>query len=275
MEQAQHEQHQSLSVSDATPQETIDIAKKKNLDSVDEPEADYAGDDSTAPRESSSPTKNNRPKWILLVVSAIIIFLIVIILSLKNSLDASKYSDGCYENELSTAVAEENGDNYMAFSNDSQANFEDRFETRNPWHKEYLLNEWGEEDTTHPMLVTHIIGESLWNIRIEYIPPTDNLPFECFRVYITEDGAITSMYGPAEILVRGADGETHNVEIGTIEDYAAYIIDSSNVNMLKNYLNQDEFEIRINFEKWNERHHTQGRWWSDAGFFQKAINTLL
>ena len=199
---------------------------------------------------------------------------IIFLTAILSSCSVGKRYDN-NDNEFSTAITGEIEDGHIAYSNAPQADLEDCFEFRNPWHKEYFHNDWGEDDTAHPMLVTHIIGESLWNLRIEYIPPTEDLPLEWFRVFITEDGNITSMYGPAEILVRGSDGETHNVEVSTVEDYAAYIGEPSSVNILKYYLNQDQFDIRINFEKWNERHHTQGRWWSDAGYFQRAINTML
>ena len=80
---------------------------------------------------------------------------------------------------------------------------------------------------------------------------------------------------PVNILIRGADGETKNVPVTDVTDGVAYITDPGAVAVLMDYLNTDQFDILLEFDKYNERHKTKAHWWSEPGFFNHAIDTML
>lgn len=156
-----------------------------------------------------------------------------------------------------------------------EESFEDRFECFNPWHKDYFKNEWGEQDLTKPYLYA-TMGGSNWNIHIDYLPADSEDPYGIFRFYIVDsDGYITSSYEPVNILVRGSDGETMVVDVTGTRDYVTFVEDPSTVYALMQMLDQETFDIQMQFGKWNERHSTQAKWYCDPGFFRHAIDTML
>lgn len=160
-------------------------------------------------------------------------------------------------------------------ANAPDVNSDEYFETYNPWHIEYLHDEWGEDDTTYPFLSTYLQGTG-WNIKLDYMPPTSENPNGLFRLQLVdEDGQSKDMFGPVNILIRGSDGETKAVPVTGVAHGIAFVEDPATVEGLKWYLNKDNFDILMEFEKYNERHRTKARWESTPGFFQSAIDIML
>lgn len=145
----------------------------------------------------------------------------------------------------------------------------------NPWRKDFFQNEWGEDITNSPYLYT-VLNGSGWDIHIDYIPPTSDFRWGAFRFWLLDnDGRLTSSYGPVNILVRGSDGETNSIEVTGTRDGITFVEEPASIETLKHYLNQESFDIRMEFEKYNERHSTQARWNSSDSSLLEAIDKLL
>lgn len=175
-----------------------------------------------------------------------------------------------------TEEAETDVENYLdsSFSNAMGENSDEYFETFNPWQVHNFVNEWGEE-TEHKFLST-VIQASGWDINIQYKPGETQLPQGAFRFsIIDDDGHTEEMWGPVNIYIRGSDGETKAVEVTGVRDNLAFVEDPNTVAELKYYFDQENFDIRMEFEKYLERHTSQGRWESTPGFFKRAIETML
>ncbi|MDE7438765.1 MAG: hypothetical protein K2M93_09810 [Muribaculaceae bacterium] len=152
---------------------------------------------------------------------------------------------------------------------------EERFEYANPWRLNHFKNEWGEENPNAPFLSTNL-QSTPWDINLDFVPSDDITPAGSFRLYIMDsDGMKTDLMGPVSMYVRGADGETYSLEITGVRDGIVFIEDPATVIALKEYLNNEEFDFRLEFEKYLERHSTQGHWSSTPGFFQRAVDKLL
>lgn len=263
-------QLKSLLDTGALTQDEFAAAKKRILEAgspselSNEPEA--IPESTETVRESG---KSTNTKWIILVaaITVIVVLIVIFASSGEKATEAPEYIATPTEEEQQAALEE-------IFADYPEESFEEQFESFNPWHVDYFTNEWGEPDTSKPMLYS-TIGDSYWGIRIQYVPATEEIPQDVFRFLVTQNGEIANAYGPLEILFRGADGETKRVDVMNEMDYPAYVVEPSTVNALKYYLNHEEFDLRINFGIWNERHHAQGRWTSTPGFFQEAINKLL
>lgn len=253
----------------AFTQEEFDVAKIRILDSADVPPQQEQIEQPSCPIESSHPTSKKKSKLILLGGIGAIVVIVIMVLSISRSEDIT-YSSS-YDSVEESTLNETEVD--YAYDDDYSEEVGDGLTVGNPWRKDYFGNEWDEPIPSKPMLYS-TIGESYWGIRIEYVPPTNEVPQEVFRFFITKDGKITEVYGPIEILVRGADGETKKVEVADEKDYPAYIIDPSTVDALKFYFNQEQFDIRINFDIYGEG-HSQGQWRSAPGSLQEAIDKLL
>lgn len=156
-----------------------------------------------------------------------------------------------------------------------EESFEDRFESMNPWRRGYFKNEWDEDLPDKPYLYTTLPGTG-WDIYIGYESALSSQTASgVFGFSIMDEHGKTSMYGPVNILVRGTDGETKVLLVTRVDKGVAYVADPAEVEGFKYYLNTDQFDILLEFDKYNERHKTQAHWWSEAGFFQHAIETML
>lgn len=179
-------------------------------------------------------------------------------------------------------------DEYPAFAEEAQAenledilakfpeeSFDERFESMNPWRKGYFKNEWDEDIPDNPYIYT-ILSGSPWDVRIAYeSAQSSQTTSGVFGINIMDEHDATSIEGPVTILVRGSDGETKTIPVSKFSGGTIYIADPMAVESLKGYLNNDEFDILLDFEKYLERHKTKAHWWSDSGFFQRAIETML
>lgn len=160
-------------------------------------------------------------------------------------------------------------------ANIPKESFEERFESMNPWRKGYFKNEWGEDNPNLPYIYTTITG-SAWDIHVGYeSAKSTQTASGVFGIYIMDEHGHTSMYAPVNILIRGADGETKNVPVTDVTDGVAYITNPGAVAVLMDYLNTDQFDILLEFDKYNERHATQARWEASPGSYGEAINKLL
>lgn len=256
----------------ALTQEEFDAAKKRILESDETPhqqkqeqQALFSEDNTTLPKKST--------KWIILsIVTAIIIIVAIVYLKRGNDIF---YADDIPTEIEATGEEDELAVPEEAISGWQEESFEEQFERRNPWHKEYFKDEWGEPNTSKPYIYTTLQGTS-WNIHIDYSLDSSDGPYELFRLYLVdEEGHITSSYGPVNILIRGSDGVTQEVEVTGTRGSVTFIEAPSTVMTLKHYLDQEEFDILMEFEKYNERHTTKATWYCDPGFFQHAIDTML
>ena len=153
-------------------------------------------------------------------------------------------------------------------------NSDEYFETHNRWKLSHFTNEWGEEKPDDPFLYTTLYS-SQWNIRVDYIPPYSDNPHGLFRFSILDkDGHKENSYGPVDIIVRGTDGETKSVEITATENGFTYVQDPATVEGLKYYFDHEDFDIKIEFENYLERHSAQSHWTCYPGFFTRAINSI-
>lgn len=181
----------------------------------------------------------------------------------------SRYETTISPEELADASLE------AAYRNMPEESFEEVYERLNPWRKDYYKNDWDEDMTENPYIYSEISGNT-WDIHIEYTLAFTQFPDGAFRIYLLDEGRGTTMYGPVKLLVRGADGETINIEVDNVDDSVAYIVNPSSVELLKSYLNTEGFDILLEFDKWNERHQTKGQWWaSEPGYLQYSIDTML
>lgn len=204
---------------------------------------------------------------------AIIVFMLGIVLTGCNRATNNKFSR---ETEYSYSIPsdEQQIEELQKMYNDvPEKSFKDKFESFNPWHLEHFQNEWGE-DTEKAYIYTILSGNS-WNIRIDYIPEDLQATSGVFRFSITDnEGHIQNMYGPVYIIVRDRSGENLSIPVLGVKGSIAFVEDSDAVDGLKALLDNEDFDIRMEFEKYNERHSTQARWESTPGSLQEAIYKL-
>lgn len=237
-------------------QEEFDVAKRRILNN-----------------EEALFSPRNNTKWI--IIGAITVVIVVVFILLSSKKEENPYS-GYVSNEIeATPVQDDAAALEEILSRMHEDSFVERFDRFNPWHKMYFQNEWGEPDTDKPYLSAPLHGNS-WDISLDYMPPEEDYPYGSFRLYLVDrDGHMTSSYGPVNFLIRGSAGEAKIVTITGTKDGFTFIEDQSTVYALKHYLDQEEFDFQLEFEKYNERHVTRGKWYCDKGFFQHAIETML
>lgn len=277
---SKHDQLSKLNVlleSGVLTQEEFDAAKRRVINSQNEPKSNTTVEKSLNTVESSSPIKYKRSHCILIGIGIATIILAIAIIALCGNKDSSinENSYGYTEESPIPSDKEQIAALEKMYADTPEASFEERFELMNPWHKGYFKNEWGEDNPNQPYIYTTLSGAA-WNIHIGYeSAQSSQTTSGVFGLYIMDSDGKTSMFGPVNILVRGSDGETMSVPVTDVSDGVAYIADPGAVEGLKVYLNSDQFDILMEFDKYNERHKTQAHWWSESGFFQHAIDTML
>jgi len=214
-------------------------------------------------------------KWIYIGVGGAIILAIVLVIIFKGDKTPSHNPEISDESEYAIPSDEEQiAELQNLYTDIPEETFEEQFDTFNPWRVEHFLNEWGEE-TEHKFLST-VIQASGWNINIQYKPGDTQLPQGAFRFSIVDDdGHTEEMWDPVNIYIRGSDGETKAVEVTGVRNNLAFVEDPNTVAALKYYFDQENFDIRMEFEKYLERHTSQGRWESTPGYFNRAVEILL
>lgn len=254
--------------SGALTQDEFDAAKSRILNSEDEHTPSMQLQTPMHRDADTSPaTKKKMQRGIILGCIGTMVAIVIILRSTHDS-KAPTYPYDSEELVISDAST-------VTYGYDYPEEIADELPIGNPWRKDYFHNEWGEDITDSPFIYTVLDGTS-WNIHIDYIPPTDEMRWGLFRVYLVDDeGHITDSFGPVNILIRGSDGETNALEITGTRDGITFIEDPSTIEELKYYLNQSMFDIRMEFEKYNERHATQARLESYPGLFLEAIDKLL
>lgn len=260
-------QLKTLLDSGALTQEEFDAAKKRILDSVDTPQPKESSEDASLSENKVSSSAKKLPKWIIpaaIGVIAVIVIIVVSIAGRKDSMDTSYTAD---EEILEDTIAYADEDDEYALN--------DGLTLGNPWRKDYFKNEWGEINENSPMIYAIIKGSG-WDIHIDYVPPTDELRWGLFRFYLLDDdGHLTNSYGPVSILIRDYTGNTESIEVTGTKDGVTFVEDPTYIEMLKHYLDQEQFDIQMEYEKYNERHRTQAHWDASLGSFGEAVNNLL
>ena len=104
---------------------------------------------------------------------------------------------------------------------------------------------------------------------------TKECPYCSREILENNDGRSENLYAPGNSLVRGSDGEAKTIPVSKFSGGTIYIADPMAVESLKEYLNNHEFDLLLDFEKYLERHKTKTHWWSEQVFFQRAIETIL
>ena len=202
-----------------------------------------------------------------------LVFFLVSIVSCSNKKNETEEEYPLLEEEAVMEAPSESLEDI--FAKHPEESFEERFESMNPWRKAYFKNEWDEDRPDKPYLYTTLSGTG-WGIQISYeSAESTNTLSGVFAIFITDEHGKTSMYGPVNILVRGSDDETKIMPVTEVHDGVAYIADPYVVEGFKEYLNSDQFDILLEFEKYNERHKTKAHWWSEPGFFKHAVETML
>lgn len=260
---------QALLDSGVLSQEEFDTAKRRILEGADSLPQQGQVKPPPFPFEKAQPSPNKHLKWIIFgVIGAVVVIVGVVIAVL------SLYS-GSSEQIDSYDLSEQIPTDTIAYVCDYQEETDNGVSLFNPWRKDFLHNEWGEDDPNYPYLYTVLDGTS-WNIQLDYMPPRSEADWESFRFYLLDrDGHITSSYAPVNILIRGSDGETKFVEVTGTRDGITFVEDPTTVEALKYYLDHESFDIRMEFGKYNERHATQSRWECHPGSFQEAIDKFL
>ena len=260
-------QLKALLDSGALTQEEFDAAKKRILDSDEEPSKQESSKNTLTADGQNNPTRKKMPKWIIAVAVAAVAMVVVIVVTTTGGKDSEEPYD------VATDVVE--ADTLYAVDEYAEEEFGDGLTLGNPWRKDYFKNEWGEQNSDSPFIYTVLDGSG-WDIHIDYIPPTEEMRWGLFRFYLLDsDGHLTSSYGPVNILVRGADGETSSIEATGTRDGITFVEDPSEIETLKHYLDEESFDIQLEFEKYNERHKTQAHWDACKGSFEEAKNKLL
>lgn len=263
---AQLAQLKSLLDSGALTQEEFDAAKKRILDSEDKPRPKESSTEDALPEKKGSSSSKKLPKWVIPAVIVAIVIIVVIIVSVSGSKGSKDSSYDVTEEIVGDTICVLEGEDYEPI---------DGLTLGNPWRKDYFKNEWGEKNENSPMIYTILTGTG-WDIHIDYVPPTEESRWGLFRLYLVdEDGKMTNSSGPVTIQVRNIEGDTDVVEVTGTRDGVTFIEDPTSIEILKHYLDQETFDIRVEFEKYNERHATQARWEIASGSFQEAIDKLL
>lgn len=254
-------------------QEEFDAAKKRILDTEDSTNISPMP---PIPNDNKAPvslSKYASKKWILWGIGGVLAIIIMLIV-VCNKRDVSQINTNGNQ-DWDAAKAESDAQFEEALAMAADMNEDDGLSIGNPWRKEYFRNEWGEEITDSPFIYTVLDGTG-WKIQIDFIPPTQEWRWGMFRFYLLDnDYRKTSSYGPINILVRGSDGETRVIDVAETRDGITYVIEPSAITLLSHYLDQETFDIRMEFDKYNERHATQARWEASPGSYGEAINKLL
>lgn len=269
----------------ALTQEEFEKAKNRILNSEESnPDISQISTESSDNKPSSTSAESSSKQVILwCAVGGLALVILLVVLSSKNDNSYptfDKYSEPETEIVEETEVVEEKEafPDYQfeeTFSMDSEVNEYDGLTLGNPWRKDYFHNEWGEDILDEPFIYTSLDGQG-WNIHIDYILPDNQATSGVFRIYLLDHNyRKTDSRGPVNILVRGSDGETRTIEVTGTRDGITFIEEPSAVSLLTYYLNQETFDIRMEFDKYNERHAAQARWEASPQSFQEAVTKLL
>ena len=255
-------------------QEEFDKAKQRVLDNSIQPVSSDKLDESQESNKKTMIDSVKNKKWIIILIAIAIIIVTSIVLSNRDT-TPPRYE---YSDYTSAHSSDDNSDYDSEDVNDIivyEDTIADAFVPSSRWHINYFNNEWGEPNKEDAFLYT-TIGGNAWNIRVDYIPSSEEYPYGSFRFSIRDKyGYLEKSSGPVYIIVRGPDGETKNVEVAGTNNSLTFVEDPATVYALKLYFDQYDFDIKMEFDKWLERHSTQGRWIATPGDFQKAIETLL
>lgn len=266
-------QLKTLLDSGALTQEEFDAAKKRILNTE---ESANTSQMPTVPNDNKIPaplSKSVSKKWTLWGAGGVLAIIILLIVVCNNN-DATQINTNEAQG-LEAAKTESDAQFEEALAMAADMNEDEGLTIGNPWRKDYFHNEWGEEITDSPFIYTILDGTG-WKIQIDFIPPTQEWRWGMFRFYLLDnDYRKTSSYDPVNILVRGSDGETRVIDVTETRDGITYVIEPSAITLLSHYLDQETFDIRMEFDKYNERHATQARWESSPGSYQEAITKLL
>ena len=259
--------------SGALNQDEFDAAKKRILDTEDSTNISPVPPIPKGNKTPASLSKSASKKWILWGTGGVLAIIILLIVVCNKGGVSQINTNG--NQDWGAAKAESDAQFEEALAMAADMNEDDGLSIGNPWRKGYFKNEWGEDNPNLPYIYTTISG-SAWDIHVGYeSAKSTKTASGVFGIYIMDEHGHTSMYAPVNILIRGADGETKNVPVTDVTDGVAYITDPGAVAVLMDYLNTDQFDILLEFDKYNERHKTKAHWWSEPGFFNHAIETML
>lgn len=257
-------------------QEEFEAAKRRILESeyvLEQPTPDLQL--TLTSNKPITPDSQGNIKWIVFgVVSVIVIILIVVIVAIatsgNNDGTNGQIASDAYKEEIVAPSDEDQIVELEGNHTDYPDDMSEQGDILNPWRLDYFKNDRG--DTTSPMIYAVLSGTA-WDIHIDY---HQNHGAGTFRIYIEDDeGHKEDMYAPVNILVRGSDGETRIVEVTGVRNGIVFIEDPATVEGLSMYLNNDNFDILMEFSKYNERHSTKARWESAHGCFKSAIDKWL
>ncbi|MDE6206410.1 MAG: SHOCT domain-containing protein [Muribaculaceae bacterium] len=248
-------------------QNTLTQDKSETEDISNNPEAEILLKD---PTKTNTHTKRNI--IIGLFVGFIIIFVFAMIISTNMSSSSEREYPSYAMSENDTELSEIPVDAYSEDVDDNSFN-----NSTGPWRKDYFKNEWGEPDTHDPFIMAVLSGDA-WNVHVDYLPAysTDS-EFGVFRLFLLDrHGSLTSMREPVNIVVRGADGETRYVPVSSVSERGiAYVTEPSAVQGLIMYFDDGQFDIRLDFEKYLEKHHTIASYYGYEGDFKRAVLNML
>lgn len=248
-------------------QEEFDSAKKRLLSSDNTEQQEVSSRTTEQSNEVIPAAKKKLPKWIIQTSIAVIAIIVIIMVSISSGKESKEtyYTDN--EEVLADTIAYATEDDEYALHDDLTLG--------NPWRKDYFHNEWGEENQNAPFIYATIKGDGL-DIHVDYVPPTEQSRWGVFRFYLLDDdGHMTSSYGPVNILLRDTNGETESIEVTGTKDGVTFVEDPTYIEVLKHYLDLEQFDILMEYEKYNERHRSQGHWDASSGSFGEAVNNLL
>ena len=271
-------------------QEEFDAAKQRilNEDTSSNP-TNFSQKAPTSNEEDTPDSESSSKEWILWVAGGVLVAIFLFVILGRNTDDpqinvneTQGWEDGAqledetqYLTNWEAAKAEADPHFEEVLADDEEIILDNGLTFGNPWQKDYFHNEWGEKIMESPFIYATLDGTG-WDIHIDFIPPTEESRWGVFRFYLLDsDYHKTSSYGPVNILVRGTDGDTKVIDVTGTRDGITFVEDPAAIALLKYYLNQETFDLRMEFEKYNERHATQGHWSLSADFFQEAVDKLL
>lgn len=268
-------QLQSLLDLGVITQEEFESAKQRLLDLESDQKSPTSSEEPVNSQPENQNPKNPQVGWWVIIIAVVAMLIVISTLFThkggNNNYDSYESSSSQFPEMTEDVDSDVNYD----YSEYNVAEPEEGVFIGNPWCKDFFKNEWGEEDVNLPMMYV-LLKSAGWNIRIDYVAPTEANRHGVFRFYLLDDdGYLTDCSGPVNIFVRGAGGGTYNVEVTGTRNGITFVEDPSMIEGLKLLFDQGAFDVRMEFDKYNERHSAQARCESFTGSFQEALDRYL
>lgn len=169
------------------------------------------------------------------------------------------------ESELQDSVFVDNTED-----NRSDAEIEESmYSLYNPWEKDYLHDDFGDDMLDKSYIKTYIQGS--WNLEIAF-----SYDFG-FRFSLWDDDHhFHEMSPPVSLTFRTPDGQQITMEaVGVEETHCAYIQDGTDMESISKILESGKFDLLMKYEMWLEPHKMVWNVDLYPNMFFKAVKRML